>query len=522
MRWFRKPIRMAPPTSLHPAADGLEPTRPVAGTAAAVLGALRWNVTMRTAAQIVTWSITIFVVRLLTPGDYGLMGLAQILIGFCLLVNHLGAVPALVQQREIAPSILRQTFALVLLSNTVLYLILFAGAPYFSQFFDEPRLTAIVRVLAFTLLIGAFSAVPYALLQRELNFKGMSLTEFAASSFGALTTLVMVIAGNGVWGLVIGNLATVSVTTVGLLVLTRFRLLPQFRFAGFGRTLSFGLTVSGSNILWYLNSSLSGLIIGKALGSTDLGYYTVMRDFAMLPLNKLMRVTNQIALAAYSRIQEDRALARRYFFDSARIMLLVLFPIAWGMAAVASDLIVVVLGPQWLPAALVLQVIALGMPLRALDLIMNPMVTGLGRPDIALRNTLTGTLIIPPAIIVGLPWGLLGVCITGTVGSLLAILIVLRRNFAVIEASIGQLLLLYLPPIVSAGVMYIAVAAAEATLLHQMPILWRLGSAVMLGAAVYSLMTMLVNRDAALRALQLVAMRRPGNAVKREVNAIPG
>jgi teichuronic acid exporter len=479
-------------------------------------------VTMRTTAQIVNWLITIVVVRLLTPSDYGLIGLAQILIGFCLMVNQLGAVPAIIQQREVTPVVLRQTFALVLLSNAVLYLILFAGAPWFSQFYGEPRLIVITRVLALGLLIGAFSAVPYALLQREMNFKWMSLIEFGASGFGALTTLVLVIAGNGVWGLVIGNLATASCISVGLLVQTRFWLLPQFHFAGFGQTLSFGLKVSGSNLLWYLNRNTPGLIIGKALGSTDLGYYTIMFDFAMLPIAKIMGLTNQIALTAYSRIQDDLTLVRYYFFESSQIMLLVIFPITWGMAAVAGDLIAVVLGLQWLPATVVLQVIALGAPLRTLDLIMGTVVTGLGRPDLILRNTLTATLIIPIAAISGLAWGLVGLCITSLFGSILASVIIMRRNSTVMEVGIGQMLLLYFPPAVSAGVMYVAVAAAEATLLDQMPILWRLGSAVMLGAAVYGLMTMLVNRYTVLRVLKLIAMQRPGRAIKREINAASG
>src|SRR3954453_11356164 len=125
MCWFKASMRMAPQQSSHPAA----------GMSAVVLGALRWNVTMRTTAQIVNWLMTIVVVRLLTPSDYGLIGLAQILIGFCLMVNQLGAVPALIQQREVTPSMLRQTFALMLLSNAVFYLILFAGAPWFSQFY---------------------------------------------------------------------------------------------------------------------------------------------------------------------------------------------------------------------------------------------------------------------------------------------------------------------------------------------------------------------------------------------------
>ena len=491
--------------SQHLATGGAEPAR----TAVVAIGALRWNLTVRTVAQIVTWSITIIVARLLTPGDYGLMGMAEIVIGFCLLVNHLGAVPALVQQREIAPAMLRQTFALVLLSNAVLYAILFAASPFLALFLDEPRLTVIVRVLALGLLIGAFSAVPYALLQRDLNFKSVSLIEFAASCFGALTTLALVVAGNGVWGLVIGNLATLSGVSMGLLVLTRFRLLPRFRFAGFSPTLSFGLQFSSASILSYANRNLPGMIIGKTLGSIDLGYYSVMYDFAMLPLNKLMALTNQIAFAAYSRIQEDRFLVRRYFFESARVMLLVIFPLSWGAAAVAGDLIAVVLGSKWLSATLVLEVIAFGVPLRALDLNMNTLINGIGRPDIVLRNTLTGTLVIPPVLALGLPWGLVGVCVTAMLGHLLTSIINIRRSFAVLEARFGQLLLLYLPPVVSAGVMYVAVAGAQIALLDQLPVALRLGSAVAVGAAVYGLMTMLVNRDAALRALQLVTIRHP-------------
>ena len=203
-------------------------------------------------------------------------------------------------------------------------------------------------------------------------------------------------------------------------------------------------------------------------------------------------------------------------------MLLVIFPVSWGMAAVAGDMIAVVLGPQWTPATPVLQIVALGAPLRALSLIMSPLLSGLGRPDIELRNMLIGTLIIAPAVAAGLPWGLVGVTITSMLGVVLTTAIILRRNFALIEAGIGQLLLLYWPPTASAGVMYAAVAAAGATLLNEMPIIWRLGSAVALGAVIYGLMTMLVNRDTALRALQLVAVRHRSKAARHEVNAVPG
>jgi O-antigen/teichoic acid export membrane protein len=482
------------------------------GTAKAVFGALRWNVSVRTAAQIMTWATTLVIARVLTPSDYGLLGMAQMLVSFCLLLSQLGVVPALVQQPDLSRPLLRQAFALVLLSNVAFYLILYATAPWIATFFGEPVLVDIIRVAALILPITAFSAVPGALLQRDLNYKSLSLTEFAAAVIGALAILALVLTGYGVWGLVIGNLVVAAVTTLGFVMLTRFFVWPQFRFSGLRHTLKFGMTYSVAGLVSSINASMPGLVIGKGLGSTDLGFYTMMYDIAMLPLNRLMRLTGQIAFSGYSRIQNDITLARRYFFESAQLLLLLVFPVAWGMLAVAPDMITVVLGPQWLPSVLVFQIIALGVPIQALGPIMSPLVSGLGRPDIALRNTLTGAVILPPAAIAGLPWGLTGVCIGALLGVLLTASVVLRRNFAVIKANLGQLFWLYAPPAVSAGVMAGAVVLAEATVLSALPSVWRLASAVLLGAVVYSLLTFLVNRAAVRLVLQLVVIRRTGSA----------
>src|SRR5262245_48419467 len=126
-------------------------------TAAQILNALSWNGVMRTTAQAITWVITIFVMRLLTPIDYGLINLATILLGLCVLINELGAVPALIQSDVIDERLVRKIFGVVLVSNTTLYVMAFVGAPYFASFFGVESLVTIVRVLALNLLFSAFS-----------------------------------------------------------------------------------------------------------------------------------------------------------------------------------------------------------------------------------------------------------------------------------------------------------------------------------------------------------------------------
>ena len=473
-------------------------------TSAQILHALRWNAVVRVAAQLCTWLITIFVVRLLSPVDYGLMGIATILLGLCMLANELGAVPALIQLAEIDERLVRKIFGLVLVSNAVLYLIVFASAPYFAEFFGEIRLVPIVRILALQLIIGALAAVPSVLLQRDMKFKSISLIEFGGTIVGVLTTLVLALEGRGVWSLVFGNLAKTACDTGGLIAITRFRIVPLLNFTGLGAVFSFGMKISGARVVWYLNRSFDGLLIGKILGDRALGLYSVADLLALLPTSKIMGLSNQIAFAAYSRIQDDRARVRKYFLESACLASFIFFPVAWGMSAVADDFVDVVLGPAWHDAALVLQIIALGVPYRALAALMAPLVDGLGRPGLGLKNTLTTSLIVPAASVAGLYWGLIGLCVASLAGVVLAMTIVLRRNLALLDADYGQLLSAFFPSMLAAAIMYATVSAAKATLLSEMPALWRLPPTVALGALVYGAMTVSFNRHAAIRSLQLL------------------
>jgi teichuronic acid exporter len=473
-------------------------------TSAQVLHALRWNAVARTTAQAVTWLITIFVMRLLTPVDYGLMNLATILLGLCVLVNELGAVPALIQRQEIDERLIRKIFGVVLASNATLYVIAFVCAPYFAVFFGEERLVAIARILTLDLLFSAVSAVPSVLLQRDLKFKSISLIEFIATMVGALSTLALALGGHGVWSLVFGGLAKSACNSAGLMAVARCRIAPQFNFTGLGAVFSFGMKVSAARIVWYCNRYFDGLLIGKVLGKDAVGLYSVADNLALLPVSKILGLSNQIAFAAYSRLQDDRSRVRKYFLDSACLTSFIFFPLAWGMSAVADDFVDIMLGPTWHQAALVLQIIALGVPYRALGGLMAPLVDGLGHPGVGLKNTLTASLIVPAAAIVGIYWGLVGLCVGSLLGAVLAMTINLRRNLALLDTDYRQLLGAFLPSMLAGSIMYSVVLIAKSALLSEVPAVFRLPSLVAIGALTYGAVTVCLNRYAAIRWFQLI------------------
>ena len=345
-----------------------------------VLSALRWSAAGRLAGQLGSWAATIYIIRILNPADYGLMGMASILIGLAALFNELGVIPALIQSRHLDEYVIKQLFGFVITSTIFIFCVLFVAAPLFSTFFDEPRLTSVTRALAVTMVIGGVSAVPNALLERSLQFKGLSVVEFSAMALGSGTTLVLAIRGFGVWSLVIGNIVTTTAKTIGVLVVSRFHLSPIFRLRGLRSMFVFGANITGQRVLWYVNSSADVLLVGKLLGDQALGVYSVAFQLATLPVSKMFGIVNRVAFPAYARIQGDNRQARDYFITSVKLSWLLFCPVLWGMSSVSHEFVQVFMGGNWAEASIVLTLIPLVVPFRVISLLMAPLTDGLGRP----------------------------------------------------------------------------------------------------------------------------------------------
>jgi teichuronic acid exporter len=472
-----------------------------------VLGALRWSAAGRLAGQLGSWAVTIYIIRILNPADYGLMGMASILIGLAALFNELGVIPALIQSRHMDERLIRKLFGFVIMSTVCVFFLLFLAAPLFSTFFEEPRLTAVTRALALTMLIGGAAAVPNALLERDLQFKGLSVVEFSAMALGSGTTLILAVLGFGVWALVIGNVVTTTVKTIGILIVSRFHLMPSFRLQGLRSMFLFGANITGQRILWYVNSSADVLLVGKLLGDQALGVYSVAFQLATLPVSKIFGIVNRVAFPAYARIQDNNSQANDYFITSVRLSWLVFCPILWGMSSVSREFVQAFMGDKWADAGIVLALIPLVVPFRVISLLMAPLTDGLGRPDIGLRNLATFTFLIPVAILIGTVWDLTGVCIGLIIASALALLINIRRSLALIDLDVHMLLGAIFPTAISGVAMYLAVWLSK-TLVFANDTAWlRLSGEVLIGLVVYSGMTFLVNRSAVRQSLALVRMQ---------------
>jgi teichuronic acid exporter len=375
-----------------------------------VLYGLRWSASMRFLQQLFTWGVTLIVVRLLSPGDYGLMELAGVFISLLSMISELGMGAAVVQRRGLDEGALRAIFGFALLVNSFFCIFLSVAAPFIADFYNEPKLVPIIWFLSLSFMFSGLVIVPSALLLRAQNHRKIAIIEFLAAMAGALTTLIMALNGMGVWALVGGVLSIRIAAVVGYHLAQPFLRLPQIRFKGMKSIFIYGWTITFSRILWYLYSSASAsLIVGKVLGKEILGIYGIGLYLACLPMEKVSGIINQLAFPAFSSIQDNPHLAGAHFIKAVRVLTIVAIPVFWGMSSIAFEIVEVFLGSSWSDAALPLQIIAIGVPLRMVRNLMTPALLGLGHSDIYLRNEFVAMVLMSPSFYFATFWGLAGV-----------------------------------------------------------------------------------------------------------------
>lgn len=460
-----------------------------------VLSGLKWSAGTRFLCQAVTWAITIIVVRVLTPGDYGLFALALVFVTFCGLVNQLGLGTALIQKKAIGSEILSNVFGLLLLVNILFFMLLYFSAPIIASYFNEQRIEPIIHLLSFQFLLSGFSIIPESLLTRQMNFKILSKVDLTSSLIGSIITLVLALQHFGVWSLTWGSLAMSITKTLTLNIYLPYIQMPRFSFTRMPHILSFGSIVTVHQIVYFIFSQADIFIIGKVLGNEPLGYYSVSNDFANMPMDKLSGILNLVALPAFATIQNEAERVGNYLLKAVRLLSIFAFPVCWGMSCIAPELIHLVLGEKWHQAAVLVQLLCLVVPIRMISNLLHPTLLARGCPLTSLFNLLSTAVVIPLGIWIGSYWGLVGVAIAWVSLFPLVFLTNLCRSASVLSIKSVNVISATGKPACAAFIMYLAVTGIKSMTKDKLGPVPELMLLIILGAIVYTGIFFLFWRD---------------------------
>ena len=481
-------------TTPEPAPDGIK---------SQVMSALRWSAVAKISGQLVNWGITLFVIRLLAPADYGLVAMLTLIFMFLSMLGEMGFGSSITQSPTLDEQEIRQTFGAALLVNVAICALLVAGAPAIAAFYDEPRLVDMTRVSAIGFLGAGFMPVYAGLLQREMRFRASAQIDIVCGVIGNLATLGFALAGLGAWALVLGGLVSAPVR-IGMVLTASTRLYwPSFRFGSTRRLWTFGGNVLITRVVWYWSSQADVLIAGKFLGKDVLGFYAVAVHLASLPMQRAAGIINSVAFAAFAKIQNDPRAVTANTRLGVRLMALVTFPVLWGIAAVAPELVEIAIGPTWEQSVLPLTLVALTIPLRMIGSIISTTIMSLGRVDVAMWTTIAGACIAPPLFLLGSRHGIVGLSMAWLVVAPVMFLLNLYRALPILGVSLTDVAKEVWRPMASAAVMFVVVEGLRRVLPH-LPSLLLLPILIASGAATYLLGAWILDRVATLEALALL------------------
>lgn len=374
-----------------------------------VVSGLFWLAVTKTVGQALSWIITLVVVRLLAPEDYGLMGMAVLVNSFVLLFNEMGLGAAIIQKPDLSDRHLKDLRSLIFLVNLGLFVIVLVSAPAIGLYFHEVKLVGIVRAMGAAFVINGIGAASGFMLARQMAFRKKAQAEFLGNVTGSLATLAAALTGLGVWSLVVGYLV-LQLTTNGLYCLYAPIALERPTLASNVRqSLHFGSQVALSKILWWISVSADAVIVGRVLGTVQLGYYGLAVQLASLPLQKIVSLITQVAMPSFAALQTDLHTLRRYYLKLVSTTGLLTFPLFFGLFVVSDSVVRLFLTERWLPIVLPLKLLSLATCLRAVEALNTPALLAKDRADISLFNSFLQAVVLSLAFLVGAGWGLNGV-----------------------------------------------------------------------------------------------------------------
>ena len=331
-----------------------------------------WIVGSRGVVQAVAWVSTLLVARLLSPADYGLIAMAGVWTAVIAALAELGLGAAIVQFPEPSESELNACFWLTIGLSGAGYLALCLAAPWIAAWFAAPELAWVLYVLGLILPLAALRVIPDSLLRKRLEFDKISKGEILAATTAMPVALGLAILGAGVWALVAGALATMMVQAVVAFWFVRWT--PGLRVGTRRLTaiLRYSLHTLGGRLLWAAYSEADAVALGKITGSVALGYYSMAKQLALLPVEKVCSIVIQIAVPVLAELQDERDRMRLVLLRSIRLVTLITFPASAGLAIVAPELVPLILTERWSAVVPLLQVLTLFAATRSVAVLMPP------------------------------------------------------------------------------------------------------------------------------------------------------
>ena len=456
--------------------------------------AVAWSSASQLGRQLIQFGTTVVLARLVLPADFGLMGIALVVVGFVTLFKDVGTSAAVIQKRDLTPGLLSTVFWSNVAIGSVAAAALAALAPAIAVVFNEPELVDVVRALSVSYAISSIAVVPQALMERELAFRLISRIEVVGALVGGILGISAALAGLGVWSLVVQAIATVVVTAGLYWTLGSFRPSRHWRRDELRSVAAFSAGIAGFNVFNFAARNADNLLIGRFLGAEALGYYALAYRVMLYPLQAVSSVVGRVMYPVYAGWQDDDRAIQDAYLRVVRTIAYITFPMVLGIGATADRLVVSLFGPIWATTAPVLTILVPVALVQTIATTVGPIYQAKGEAKALFLWGIGSGSITVAAFAIGLSGGIVGVAFAYLTVTLLLLVPTFAIPLGFIELPVSAVARAVVRPLVAAGIMFVVIATAARAISRPLGDIQAFVSLVVAGIAIYAGAVFIVDR----------------------------
>lgn len=321
--------------------------------------AVVWSGIERISVQGISFVLSLIIARLLTPADYGVVAMLSIFLAISSTLVDAGFSNALIQKNNPTQEDYSTVFYFNLAIGVVMYLGMYFSAPFIAEFYSQPILTDVTRIISFNLLINSINVVQRAKLTINLNFKNQAIASISSMVVGGVVGLYMAFNGYGVWSLVFQSVISSIVSTVILWILAHWVPSWSFSLDSFKSLFGYGSKILLAQLSHTTFTNLYNVIIGKVYKSSDLGFFNRGQSMALIIPNNLANIIGRVFFPSICRVSNDENELKSIYYKYLNIASFVIMPLMTGLSVLAGSLVYIILGEKWMPAVPVMRILCI-------------------------------------------------------------------------------------------------------------------------------------------------------------------
>lgn len=396
---------------------------------------IKWSFIENINVQVINFFLHLILARLLTPRDYGLVGMITIFITIAQSFVDSGFSQALIRKKACSDEDYNTVFYFNIIISILFYLLLFFSAGLIADFFQQNELRNIIKVMGLNVLINGFGIIQEVQLKKDIDFKTQTKISVIASTTSGALAIYLAYIGFGVWSLVWRAMSNNLIRIILLWFWQKWRPKLMFSLKSFKELFNFGSKLLASGLLNTIFENLYSLVIGKYFSAQQLGYYTRALTFAYLPSANISGVIQRVSYPVLAKIEDDHNAVKSVFKKLLKNTMFITFILMLIMAAIAKPLILTLIGAKWLQSAIYLQLLCftyMFYPLHSLNLtVLNVK----GRSDLFLKLEVIKKILVIPVLLIGILWGIIPMLIGMIISSFIAYLLNSKYNGSLIHYS---------------------------------------------------------------------------------------